>query len=95
MSTTTTSAGPAFHAATADHQIAELDEVPDTEIVSAYDLGAGDLITEVDTPDGPFYRVFRTTRDAIEVDGDPFGERALYVTLPVRETDKVRRAVSA
>lgn len=60
-----------------------------TTIVKASTLTAGDRITEVDTPAGPFYVVLEVTARSIVVDASDDDE-PLPVTLPA--TGAVRRA---
>jgi hypothetical protein len=66
-------------------------------IVKASEVAAGDLITETDTPEGPFYAVLKVNAKSVVVDADEFYGTAdacpMPVRLSIRSSDAVRRAV--
>jgi hypothetical protein len=55
-----------------------------TERVEAKTLKAGDMITEIDTPDGPFYPVVKVNAKSIVVDAaEEWDDTPLPVRLPI------------
>lgn len=62
-----------------------------TRIVLAPAITVGDRITELDTPEGPFYDVVKLTAKRITVAMDD----GFQTTLPLRATDQLRVAVDA
>lgn len=58
-------------------------------------LVPGDLITEVDTPAGPYYRVLAATAAVLIVDASLPGDPELPTTLPVVGNGVVLRAGQA
>lgn len=61
------------------------------DAVLATALSPGDVITEVDTPTGPWYTVLTVDRGLITVDGSTDADHPLAVALSVRGTDLVLR----
>lgn len=59
-----------------------------TRIQLANTLTPGDRITEVDTPEGPFYLVAKINPKSIVIDDGGYPIR-----LPIRGTDQVRVAI--
>lgn len=52
-------------------------------VVTVWDLAPGDWITEVETPDGPWYRVVALTTESVTIDGRLSEEEPeLLVTIP-------------
>lgn len=64
-----------------------------SRITRSLDVQPGDLVTEVDTPAGPFYRVVKVNRASIVVDADLSGTDPLPVRLPSGPNHHVRVAV--
>ena len=62
-----------------------------SEAVPAASLSPGDVITEIDTPSGPWYTVLSTGTGHLTVDGSPVEHATLPVVLPVRPGDHVLR----
>lgn len=64
-----------------------------SQITKASEVRQGDLVTETDTPDGPFYRVLKVNPKSLVLDasGDP--SDPLPVRLPFGPTHAVRVAV--
>lgn len=62
-----------------------------SEIVRTAEVVAGDWITEMDTPEGPFYLVAKVNAKSLLVHLDPSEPDTLR--LPFRATDAVRREV--
>lgn len=63
------------------------------EVVSAGSLRTGDLITETDTPLGPWYTVLSIHAGQLTVDGSTQDDEPLPVVLPLRPSDVVLRRV--
>ena len=61
------------------------------EAVPATSLLPGDVITEIDTPSGPWYTVLSTGTLHLTVNGSPMEHETLPVVLPVRPRDHVLR----
>jgi hypothetical protein len=61
------------------------------EVVPARSLRAGDLVTETDTPSGPWYAVLNVKSDRLTVDGSTQEDEPLPVVLPLRPGDMVLR----
>ncbi len=67
-----------------------------TTKVRSSEVRVGDRITEVGTPDGPFYPVLKVNRTSIVIDADDcYGTEdadPLPIRTPFRSTDVVLRA---
>lgn len=62
------------------------------EAVHATALSPGDIITEIDTPDGPWYTVLSLTANSVTLDGSQEPTCSpLAVTLSVEPRDLVLR----
>lgn len=61
-------------------------------LCKASELTAGDLVTESDTPEGPFYVVLKTNPKSVLVDAAFDGDEPLPIRLPIRASDMVRKA---
>lgn len=64
-----------------------------TERVVTCRLRPGDLVTEVDTPHGPFYRVLEASDAWLVLDAGAAPDETLPVRLPTRPADAVLRVV--
>jgi hypothetical protein len=62
-----------------------------SHIAKATEVTVGDYITEIGTPDGPFYPVVKVNAKSLVVDASDDGE-PLLVRVPVGANDQIRIA---